>query len=371
MEPRFVGYGEYQLFADAFEEDGVRQDGVGHQLLAELDLRLTGTERFHVQFRPLGKNNTGGSFYQFNSPSGYVDNATIEPQLYWFEMELASLGGAFFNPFRAWDINFAVGKVPYALHNDLLLKGEFLGIAMSKNNIYCGRLSNLNIQAIYSLNDLDAYDDADGRLYAAHANVDCRGYHELTTAFVEHPIDDARHRYYAAYSRTIQRGRCVLAARAMFKFGDSSGSGPGELYVLEANRTSHWDSKWMGIEQSAVYMTAYHATAGWTPISGGGFDRLRSSFSVNPLISIARQGALADNFGATLGVQLFRNGTDEHWVPELAFEQPGGVNVWGCGMRWLRKTSASSFVEVFGVLNLSDDPTFRREGIFAGHTWLF
>ena len=73
-EPRFVGYGSYELFAFAIEENNSRRDAIGHQFIVELDLRLTGTERFHVQFRPLGQQNTGGSFYQFSDPEGYVNN---------------------------------------------------------------------------------------------------------------------------------------------------------------------------------------------------------------------------------------------------------------------------------------------------------
>lgn len=51
---RFVGSGGYELFGFALEENSQRQDAIGHQLRLDLDLRLTGTERFHVQFRPLG-----------------------------------------------------------------------------------------------------------------------------------------------------------------------------------------------------------------------------------------------------------------------------------------------------------------------------
>ena len=43
---RFVGSGSYELFGFAFEQNSQRQDAVGHQLRLDLDLRLTGTERF-------------------------------------------------------------------------------------------------------------------------------------------------------------------------------------------------------------------------------------------------------------------------------------------------------------------------------------
>jgi len=88
---RFVGSGSYELFGFVLEENSQRQDAIGHQLTLDLDLRLTGPERFHVQFRPLGEGNSGGSFYQFRNPEGYVDHAHAEPDRFWFEGELQSI----------------------------------------------------------------------------------------------------------------------------------------------------------------------------------------------------------------------------------------------------------------------------------------
>ncbi|MEZ6069030.1 MAG: hypothetical protein R3C10_01910 [Pirellulales bacterium] len=105
-EPRLVGYGGYQMFAFAFEANHQRSDAIGHQLLLDLDLRLTGTERFHVQFRPIGKGNTGGSYYQFNDPAHYVDNSTGEPDRYWFEGELYSMLSSYLDPFAVRDVHF-------------------------------------------------------------------------------------------------------------------------------------------------------------------------------------------------------------------------------------------------------------------------
>ena len=52
ITPELVGYGAYRLFGTTLEQDNQRQDTIGHQLFLELDLNLTGTERFHMQFRP-------------------------------------------------------------------------------------------------------------------------------------------------------------------------------------------------------------------------------------------------------------------------------------------------------------------------------
>jgi len=371
-EPRLVVYGSYQVFAAAFELAQQRQDAVGHQLLVDIDLRLTGTERFHVQYRPLGRRNTGGSFYRFQNPAGYVDNSTGEPDRYWFEGELASIFGSHVSPFAPLDYHVTVGRFPVALHNSLLMNDDVLGVIVNKNTIYLGALSNLNVQAIYAFNDVDAFDDNAGRMAGLNASADYRRmFFEATYAFVEHEFDGDRNRHYAALSGTKLLGRWTLAARSLFTWGDRRGHGDGQIYVLESNRGRVFDAQPCGVESAVLYLNAFKATAGWRPISGGNFDRLRTAFEVNPLITISARGAAEETWGAALGVQLFRHHRDESFTPEIAFEAPGGVSVWGVGLRWQRKTGRRSFFELLGLVNWSDEIAFRREGVFLSQTIVF
>ena len=109
---------------------------------------------------------------------------------------------------------------------------------------------------------------------------------------------------------------------------------------------------------------------GWNSI-GGNFNRLRTSFEVNPLIGIAANAAPDDAWGIALGAQLFRHHEDESIVPEVAFQQVAGDAVWGLGLRYLSKTGSRAFVEVLASFNLADDPQYNREGVFAAYTVLF
>ena len=371
-EPRFVGYGQYQIFGIAFEEDNLRQDGIGHQLLVELDLRLTGTERFHVQFRPVGEKNTGGSFYQFNDPSGYIDNSTLTPDRYWFEGEIHSIFGAYLNPFAVADVHFVLGRFPFQLHNNLLINTDLLGAVVNKNTIYLGDLSNLNVQFFAAREDIAAYATADGYVYGTHVTADYRHvFYEATYAFLQHENLDSRNMHFLGFSRTKLKGPWTLATRAMFKFGDDGGTGDGQLVVIETNRTRIFDHQPFGVEYGVCYCNAFYATDGWRPISGGGYDRLRSAFEVNPLISISAGNPVGDNWGVSLGVQLFRHHEDESIIPEIAVQSPMDELVFGFGLRYLRKTTARSFFEVLGIVNVSDDPQFDREGIFVGETIIF
>ncbi|MDP6444886.1 MAG: hypothetical protein QF805_13910 [Pirellulaceae bacterium] len=371
-EPRFVCYGNYQLFGLALEEGNARRNAVGHQLVLDMDLRLTGTERFHVQFRPLGEDNSGGSFYQFNQPEGYVDRSHAEPDRYWVEAELHSLLAPWVSPLAALDYQLVAGKFPFALHNRLLMNDEMLGAVVSKNNIQLAHLSNLNVQLFVGWNDVDTFVDSDAHVYGIHvAADDRRAFYEATYAFAEHSVDSRRDSHFIGLSRTKFYGPLSLAGRAMFKWGDSTGRGDGQLFVLESNYTRLLDHHPMGVEYAVWYCNVFGASRGWNSIGGGGYNRLRTAFEVNPLVGISATAAPDDTWGIALGAQLFRHNEDESIVPEAAFQEVAGEPVLGIGMRYLRKVGPRTFVELVASFNLADDPDWERESVFASFTVLF
>lgn len=375
-EPRLVAYGGYQLFAQALEVGDDRQDLIGHQLLIDVDFKATSTERIHLQFRPIGERNTGGSYYQFNDPVGYVDNSTAIPERWWFEGEIASMfGGYVDDPFVPRDYVITAGKFPYVLHNGLLLNDDITGVILSKNNIYLGQLSNLNLQFFTAFDDVDAYEENTGNLYGVHATADYRRVlAEFTYAWVEHPFDSQRSAHYMAASATILSGPRTLAARIFGKFGDSSGRGSGGLFVLESNWTRTWHHGLCGLgvfDKGVYYANAFAATRGWNSISGGNFDRLRTAFAVNPLIGVSASADPDDTAGVALGVQMFGHHEDYFLVPEIAFETPQGDATFGFGLDFQIKTGKRSFFDARGIITTSDNQDFRRRGVFLSETILF
>ncbi|QDU37221.1 hypothetical protein Mal4_15310 [Maioricimonas rarisocia] len=374
-EPRLVGYGSYELFGAVYEEGGQRRDGIGHQLFVDLDLSLTGTERFHVQFRPLGRENTGGSFWQLSDPEGYQDNSTGVPQRWWFEGELGSIfRGWLHDPAHQLDVNVTLGRFPFLLHNALLMNDEVTGIAIGKNTITSTPLSNLNVQLLYALDDVDtASGDAD--LLLLHVTGDYRhAFIEATYGRVWSDQSSDRDADYAALSVTQFFGTLTLAGRVMFKDGDAAGTGDGQLYVLESNLTRlppEWIQHATGVELAVSYLNLFHATSGWTPISGGNFDRLRNLFALNPLLQIAAGRPADDTYGLAAGVQLFRHHQDESLIPEIAVEQPDGETVWGIGLRYQRKLTERTFLDVRGLKTWSDSLPLVREGVFVSTFIIF
>ena len=375
-EPRLVAYGGYQLFAQALEVGDERTDLIGHQLLVDIDFKATSTERIHLQFRPIGQGNSGGSYYQFSDPEGYVDNATGIPERWWFEGEIASMfSGWCDDPFVPRDYVITAGKFPYVLHNSLLLNDDITGVVLSKNNIYLGRLSNLNVQMFVAFDDVDAYEQNTGNLYGMHATADYRRIlAEATYAWVEHPTDSGRDAHYIALSATKLFGPRTLAARVFGKFGDSSGRGSGGLFVLESNWTRTWHGGMWGLgvfNKGVYYANAFAATRGWNSISGGNFDRLRTAFAVNPLVGISASTDPDDTAGVALGVQMFGHHDDYFLVPEIAFEAPQGDAAFAFGLDFQIKTGTRSFFTARGIATASDNEELRRNGVFLSETIVF
>lgn len=378
-EPRFVLAGQYDVFGIAFEEGGERFDGLGHNLTLEVDLRLTGTERFHLQHRPIGEDGSGGSFYQFNDVDAYRDNSTAEPARVWFEGELASIfGGWLHDPTHAWDINFAVGKFPLTLHNNLLMNDEVAGVVVGNNNLLAGGASNLNARLFWLFDDINSQ-DADGdttlgtNVLGADAFIDFQhAFIEATYAYRQHGVSSRGDAHYVALSGTQFFGAGAATARAMAKIAGPADS-DGQLFVLEWNTHRAFADGLLprsGIHHAVAYANAFYATEGWSPIAGANFNRIRSSFEVNPLVLIAR-GDRDDTPGVALGVQLFGAGDDSSLTPEVAWEAPSGTSIFGAGLRYQQRTSVQSFLELRGLVNYSDHSPFDRDGVFASHHWLF
>ncbi len=375
LEPRVVLHGSYELFGAVFEQNKTRRDGIGHQLLLDIDFQLTGTERFHVQFRPVGEENTGGSFWQLNNPQHYIDNSTEVPMRWWFEGELQSLFGPWGNDERhQLDVNFTVGRFPFRLHNGLLMNDEIIGIVLGKNTITSLPLSNLNVQAFYALDQVDsAPNSAD--LLGVHFSGDYRHiFFEATYAHLNRSRDIEFSTNYLAGSATKFFGPLSVAGRTMYRFADDSSIGDGHLQVVETafTRIPNHDFECLtGIEKTVTYLNAFYASEDWTTIAGGNFDRLRNSFTVNPLLNIAAGAPPQERFGAALGIQLFRHHQDESLIPEIAYEEVSSETSFGIGMTYRRKLTARQFLELRSIKNWSDTAALRREGFFASTIVIF
>ncbi len=375
-EPRFTAYGSYEVFGMYFEEGNRRQNGVGHQLLVDLDLRITGTERAHVQFRPFGRKNSGGSFYQFNSPSGYDDNSTLIPDRYWVEGEIRSIFNGLINDsFTPLDYHFIVGKFPFALHNNILMSDDVHGIVINKNTLLIPPFSNMNVQFFYLFDDVDTALGSTADVLGTHLTADYQhSLLEATFAYVNPSGQLNDETYYAAGAWTEFIGQLSVTGRVLSKTGESRVFDDALLYVLESNYHTplpEFFKESTRFDHAVIYSTAFHATEGWVPISGGNFDRLRSTFEVDPLISISRGRVNDDTTGIALGCQLFANNDDESLIPEIAYEEPGNDSMYGISLKYLYKLGPRTFLDCRTIQTWSNNSNLERTGAFVSTTIIF
>jgi hypothetical protein len=255
------------------------------------------------------------------------------------------------------------------------MNDEILGVAIAKNNILDTPLSNLNVQFVYAPDEVDSF-PGDSDLYGVHLTSDYRHYFfETTYAFLDRTRFEPFQAHYLAASATQFFGPLTLAGRTMYRITGNSGAESGNFHTIESNwvRVPEGQMRRLtGVEQTVTYLNLFYASRNWSPIAGEGISRLRSAFSVDPLLQIAA-GTMppSERYGGSLGIQLFRRHQDESIIPEFAYENRSAADVWGIGLRYQRKLCARMYLELNGVRNWSKNPAFERKGVFLSSTVIF
>ena len=199
-----------------------------------------------------------------------------------------------------------------------------------------------------------------------------RTFYEVSYLLLQNEHDSRCDARYAAISgHQVCRSARAGGDAGCSKRATPGDLGSGQLLVLESNYVRLFQNAKFGVSKGVFYCNAFYASEGWTPISGGNFNRLRATFETNPLIRISAGVSTGQRWGAALGVQLFRHHEDESLIPEIAFEALDGEPVLGCGMRYLRKLGPRTYLESLGTFGFSDDPRYDREGVFVSYHVLF
>lgn len=365
IAPALTIYGSYSVFGAGYDDAAGPRAGFGHQLLIDVDLNLSATERIHAQWRPVGEKNSGGSLLQLNNDVRYVDNATPLPQRVWLEASLAEVFSGYIPDTVVADWLVTAGLYPYELHNRLLVNDDIVGVMLSKNTFIVEPFSNILVQGFVGFDEIDAFaNEDDVRMVGFHATADWRRrFLELSYVHLWDVTASNRNQDYVAFSVTQLLGPANIAGRILANIGDEGRDGGGQLYVLEGNWTRELISD-RPFESLVVYTTAYWATEGWNPISGGNFDRLRSTFAVNPLVRLSAQNLGVESRGVAAGVECFGRHHDWAFIPEVAAEFQENRQTAGVGFRLRRQVGKRSQLELFGLTSVAGSTELRRHGLF-------
>ena len=116
------------------------------------------------------------------------------------------------------------------------MNDEIVGVAVNKNSMMHGAISNLNVQMFYGFDDVDGFGGANIDVDGIHATADYRhALIETTFASAHHSGAADIDAYYAALSATQFFGPVSLAGLILAKWEDAGSRGDGQVYVGGSN----------------------------------------------------------------------------------------------------------------------------------------
>jgi hypothetical protein len=132
LSPQFLVYGDYRSGVGVHRNNGQPVRSIANRLALEMDLRLTGTERFHALMAPLDHN---GRFTRldFSDSSDVSFQREMDAQLDtgFFEGDLGAIVGGMMGEDAPFDLPIAAGLMPMLYQNGIWMEDIVAGVAVS------------------------------------------------------------------------------------------------------------------------------------------------------------------------------------------------------------------------------------------------
>lgn len=342
IAPALAVYGDLRTGIAANDNGGVENDLLAARLNLDIDLKLSGTERFHAFIRPLDKNNQFSriSLNNDNDDDEFIFDGNLETLF--FEGDLGAIVGGLSNKPSTFDLPFAIGLMPLLFQNGVWMEDAFTGLAISvpARNSRRFDISNFDITFFAGFDKVsnEGMLDEFGRIADENVNVYglasfwelLRGYAEVNYAYIDgkdelDPFD--HHNVSFAFSKRINN-IASTSVRVIHTFGQDldrfNKTAGGTMLIWENSLITSKPSTFI------PYMNLF-----------AGFDRPRS---------VAR-----DNGGLlkTIGINFETDGLTGY--PLL---DDSGQDVWGgaIGIQNLFSLDQQLVLELAGV-KLMDDST--------------
>ena len=228
LTPQFLVYGDFRSAIASNDLGDNRITRTASELNLDFDLKLTGTERFHMFMAPLddGVNNTGYSF----DDNEFINEYDAQIDFGYFEGDLGAMVGGFVGKTLPFDLPFTIGEIPLVLQNGVWLEDAFLGFAatLPARNSPRFDISNIDITffAGYDQINSDAFpgDNSAAKMYGFASFIDANnGYWEIDYAFLEDRTFDDRSYHNIGIGFTRRYGRLISnSTRVIVNAGQST-----------------------------------------------------------------------------------------------------------------------------------------------------
>ena len=298
------------------------------------NLRLTGTERLVVEYRPFGLG--GGLGYQFgDNVVGDRWEADLEEQLQSFFFE-GDIGEIFpdldDDDTDALDFGFSVGRQTVALQEGLVIADNLDAVGLTRNSLRPSGFSNLRITGLYAWNQVHRrnLEVESAKLVALSNQADLPGTTvslDLVYSFAD--VSEAADGLYAGASAVQRLWIGDQIFNTAFRLAGSmpmdepaaaaglpTTVGEGALLMTEVSWTPHG-------EYGLWYVNGFWAAGDYTPAArevGGPLGRMGILFASPGLgrFGAALNPVASDAVGGTVGRQLLFDGGRRQLVFEAA-----------------------------------------------------
>ena len=295
-------------------------------------LRLSGTERILVSFRPLNDESTH-SGYDFSGDTGWNDGMNSDLRAAFFEGDFGEIFPGLDNADRrALDLGFSVGRQPLILQDGLLVDDIVDSFGLSKNSLRPRRTSNLRLTGLWAWGDLDRRPEGSGarvsdegaQLFAISAGLDL----PRTTLEIDLMHVDSEFRggsgHWLGISGTQRLGKTASTFRVLLSepTGDEVGLvGSGRVFLSELS----WTPK---RNHDLIYQTTFFAdgrfhSAARDAERGGPLSRAGILFEAPGIgrLPMSLSADATDVYGGSFGWQHFMAKGRRQLVLEVAGRQ--------------------------------------------------
>ncbi|MFN9638876.1 MAG: hypothetical protein ACK56W_02480 [Pirellula sp.] len=130
LTPSFLVYGDYRTGVGIHRANGQEIRNWAHRLNLDMDLRLTGTERFHMFTGPLDHNGRFTRLDFSDTPVEFEEELDFQLDTAFFEGDLGAITGGFRGTDAPFDLPFTCGLVPLLYQNGIWMEDAILGFAV-------------------------------------------------------------------------------------------------------------------------------------------------------------------------------------------------------------------------------------------------
>ena len=254
LTPSFLVYGDYRSGVGIHRNNGQPVRSLANRLNLDMDLRLTGTERFHLFTGPLDHN---GRFTRLDFSDNKIkveEELDFQLDTAFFEGDLGAITGSWLGDDAPFDLPFTCGLVPLLYQNGIWMEDAIAGFAVGAPWKHSRALNWANYDATFfaGFNQVTspAFDNDNNAaaVYGTAWFVEAyNGYIEADYAFLDDldKLDRSYHNAAIAYTRRYF-GRISNSIRLIGNIGQSgpaiNRSADGALLLFENSLISEQPS---------------------------------------------------------------------------------------------------------------------------------